>query len=247
MSSPPPVVSTLEGPFTQSRIGVVVLATPNTMFVNVAGTVMEVAFLLPFTSTAVAPPAAGTVVQLIRQDSSWVAVGRIVGTGSNAVLNPSFEDSLPGTQPVNWQVADISGASTATVITTSDAPDGTQAARVFSGQASDHYLYSSPIAVNAGDIWSIAAFVGGDYNGGPQTADARIDALWFANMTDLFPTTSSASINVVTSNDVPQYPPFRVVSGTVTAPVSGFMRVALRSTLGAGQALVWDSVTARRA
>lgn len=247
MSSPPPVVSALEGPFTQSRIGTVVLATPNSMFVNVAGTVMEVAFLLPFTSTAVTPPAVGTVVQLIRQDSSWVAVGRIVGTGSNAVLNPSFEDSLPGSQPVNWQVADISGASTVTVISTSDAPDGTQAARVFSGQASDHYLYSAPIAVNAGDIWSIAAFVGGDYNGGPQTADARIDAMWFANMTDLFPTVSSASINVVTSNDVPQYPPFRAIAGTVTAPVSGFMRVGLRSTLGAGQALVWDSVTARRA
>lgn len=247
MSSPPPVVSALEGPFTQSRIGTVVLATPNTMFVNVAGTVMEVAFLLPFTSTAVTPPAVGTVVQLIRQDSSWVAVGRIVGTGSNAVLNPSFEESLPGAQPVQWQVADISGASTVTVISTPDAPAGSQAARVFSGQASDHYLYSSPIAVNAGDVWSIAAFVGGDYNGGPQTADSRIDAMWFANMTDLFPTVSSASINVVTSNDVPQYPPFRVVSGTVTVPVSGFMRVGLRSTLGAGQALVWDNVTARRA
>lgn len=247
MSSPPPVVSALEGPFTQSRIGTVVLATPNTMFVNVAGSVIEVAFLLPFTSTAVTPPAVGTVVQLIRQDSSWVAVGRIVGTGSNAVLNPSFEESLPGSQPVFWQVADISGASTVTVISTTDAPAGSQAARVFSGQASDHYLYSAPIAVNAGDVWSIAAFVGGDYNGGPQTADARIDAMWFANMTDLFPTVSSASINVVTSNDVPQYPPFRAVSGTVTAPVSGFMRVGLRSTLGAGQALVWDNVTARRA
>jgi hypothetical protein len=246
MSSPPPVVSILEGPFTQSRIGVVVLATPNTMFVDVGGTTMEVAFLLPFTATAVSPPAAGTVVQLIRQDASWVAVGRVVGTGSNAILNPSFEDSQPGSQPVVWQVADISGSSTAITTTVDSAPNGTQVARVYSAQASDHYLYSNPIAVNAGDVWSIAAFVGGDYNGGPETADARIDALWFANMTNLYPTTSSATITVVTSNDVPQFPPFRVVSGTVTAPVSGFMRVALRSTLGAGQALVWDSVTARR-
>jgi hypothetical protein len=247
MSSPPPVVSALEGPFTQSRIGKVVLATPNSMFVNVGGAVIEVAFLLPFTSTAVSPPAVGTVVQLIRQDASWVAVGRIVGTGSNAVLNPSFEDSLPGSQPVNWQVADISGASTVTVIVTDSAPDGTQAARVFSGQASEHYLYSAPIAVNAGDIWSIAAFVGGDYGGGVQTADAKIDAMWFANMTDLYPTVSSASITAVTSLDIPQYPPFRAISGTVTAPVSGFMRVGLRSILAAGQALVWDQVSARRA
>jgi len=242
MSSPIP-----EGAFTESRIGTVVLATPNTMFVRVGTTVMEVGFLLPFTATAVSPPAAGTVVHLVRQDASWVATGRLVGTGSNAVLNPSFEESQPGSQPVQWQVADISGASTAITTTVTDAPDGTQAARVFSAQASDHYLYSAPIAVNAGDIWSIAAFVGGDYNGGPQTADAKIDAMWFANMTDLYPTVSSASINVVTSNDVPQHPPYRVVSGTVTAPVSGFMRVALRSTLGAGQALVWDAVSARRA
>jgi hypothetical protein len=247
MSSPPPVVSSLEGPFTQSRIGVVVLATPNSMFVDVGGTTMEVAFLLPFLSTAVSPPAAGTVVQLIRQDASWVAVGRVVGTGSNAVLNPSFEDSEPGGQPVNWQVADISGASTASVVTVSDAPSGTQAARVYSGQSSDHYLYSGPIAVNSGEVWSIGAFVGGDYGGGAQTADAKIDAMWYANMTDLFPTVSSASINVATSTDVPQHPPYRSIAGSVTAPVSGFMRVALRSTLSAGQALVWDAVTARRA
>ncbi len=224
-----------------------VAATPNSMFVNVGGTVMEVAFLLPFLSTAVSPPAVGTVVQLIRQDASWVAVGRVVGAGSNSVLNPSFEDSQPGSQPSLWFVADISGASTASVLSVDNAPSGNQVARVYSGQASDHYLYSSPIAINSGDIWSINAFVGGDYGGGVQTADARIDALWFANATDLFPTVSSASINVVTSTDVPQYPPFRSISGSVTAPVSGFMRVGLRSILSAGQALVWDAVTARRA
>lgn len=247
MSSPPPVVSSLEGPFTQSRIGTVVLATPNTLFVDVGGTVMEVAFLLPFLSTAVSPPAAGTVVQLIRQDASWVAVGRVVGTGSNPILNPSFEDSEPGSFPVNWQTADISGVSTVAVTTTTSAPSGTRVARVFSAQASEHYLYSSPIAVNSGEIWSLAAFVGGDYGGGAQTADAKIDAMWYANMTDLFPTVSSPSITVVTSTDAPQYPPFRAISGSVTAPVTGFMRVALRSILAAGQALVWDAATARRA
>lgn len=246
MSSPIPLPQTAEGPFTASRIGVVTLATPNSMLVDVGGTVMEVAFLLPFTATAVSPPPAGTVVQLVRQDASWVAVGRIVGAGSNPILNPSFEDSNPGSQPVNWQVADISGASTASVAAVDNAPSGGQVARVYSAQTSDHYLYSSPIAVNSGDVWSLSAFVGGDYGGGAPTADAKIDAMWYANMTDLFPTVSSASINVATLNDVPQYPPFRTISGNVTAPVSGFMRVALRSTLGAGQALVWDAATARR-
>lgn len=246
MSSPPPVVSTLEGPFTQSRIGTVTLATPNSLFVDVGGTVLEVAFVLPFTTGTVSPPPAGAVVQLIRQDASWVAVGRVVGAGSNSVVNGSFEDSPPGAQPAGWQVYDVSGSSVATVADIAGAPDGDFAARVFSAQTSSHYLYSGPIPVNAGDIWSLSAFVGGDYGGGAETADASLDAMWFATSSDLFPTTSSATIVADSDTDIPQYPPFRTLSGNVTAPVSGFMRVAVRSTLAANQALVWDAVTARR-
>lgn len=244
MSSPVPIPS---GSFTESRVGTVVLATPNSMFVDVGGTTIEVGFLLPFTATAASPPAAGTVVQLIRQDASWVAVGRLVGAGSNAVLNPSFEDSLPGTQPVHWETADVSGVSFAEVVDISGAPDGDFAARVYSAQASVHYLYSAPIPVNTGDIWSLGVFVGGDYAGGAETADANLDAMWFANATDLFPTVSAASTGVAATVDVPQYPPFRTLSGTATVPAATFyMRVALRSTLAAGQALVFDYATARK-
>jgi hypothetical protein len=238
------------GLYTESRIGVVVLATPNTMFVNVAGTTMEVAFLGTFTGAAIVPPAAGTVVQLVRQDASWVALGPIIGTGSNALTapaNPGFELGPVGGQPAQWNVADISGLSTAIVVDIADAPEGDLAARVYSGQASDHYLYSAPIPVNTGDVWSLSAFVGGDYAGGPATARARIDAMWFANSTDLYPTVSQPSTNVADLLNVPQYPPFRVLSGTVTVPAATFfMRVALRSTLAAGQALVWDNASARR-
>lgn len=247
MSSPPQVISGLtDGPYAQSRTGTVVLATPNSMFVDVGGTTLEVAFIQPFTTATVSPPPPGTVVWLTRQDATWVAVGRIVGAGSNSVLNPSFELSPAGSQPADWFVADVSGASVSTVVDIVDAPEGDLAARTYSGQTSVHYLYSSPIPVNAGDIWSLSAFVGGDYGGGAQTADASLDAMWFANATDLFPTVSSASIVVASAVDVPQYPPFRSLSGNVTAPVSGFMRVGLRSTLAAGQALIWDSATARR-
>lgn len=245
MSSPRPPGS--NGIFTESRTGVVVLATPNSMFVDVGGTTMEVAFDLPFTSTAVTPPAAGTVVHLIRQDASWIAVGRVVGAGSNAVLNPSFEASLPGTFPASWFSSDISGASSATVVDIVDAPAGDLGARVYSAQASVHYLYSSPIAVIAGQVWSLSAFVGGDYGGGVNTADAGLVATWYANSTNLYPTTSSADIVAATYTDVPQYSPFQSLAGSVTAPVSGYLRVALRSTLGAGQALIWDQVIARPA
>lgn len=246
MSSPPPFLNRPEGPFTESRTGVVTLSTPNSLFVNVGGTVIEAAFLLPFTATAVAPPPEGTIVQLIRQDASWVATGRIVGAGSNSILNPSFENSLPGSQPVNWNAYNVSGSSTAITTDVVGAPEGDFAVRVYSGVSSVHYLYSNPIGVTVGSQWSLSAFVGGDYAGGaPQTADAALVGLWFANSTDLYPTTSSADTVVVTSVDVPQYPPFRSISGIVTAPVTGYMRVALRSTLAANQALVWDSVIAR--
>lgn len=235
------------GPFTRSRIGVVVSSTPNSMFVDVGDTVLETAFLLPFTATTVAPPAAGTVVQLVCQDSSWVAVGRVVGAGSNAILNPSFEDSPPGAQPANWFSGDAVGTAVAMTVDIADAPDGDLAARVTTSVTAVHILYSSPIAVNAGDVWSLSAYAGGDYSGGPPTADAGIVALWFANATDLWPTTSSPDTLAVQVLDIPQYPPFTALYANVTAPVSGFMRVALRSDLVAGQALVWDQVVARKA
>lgn len=247
MSSPPQYLTGVDGPFSESRIGTVVLSTPNSMFVNVGGTVIETAFILPFVIATTAPPAAGTVVQLIRQDSSWICTGRVVGAGSNSIQNPSFEDSAPGAQPAHWQSYNVSGASAAVTEDIVGAPEGDLAVRVSSAQASTHYLYSEAIPVNAGESWSVGAFVGGDYAGGVETADAALVALWFANPTNLYPTTSSADSVIVTSSDVPQYPPFRTISGAVAVPAATlFMRIALRSTLAAGQALVWDFVTARR-
>lgn len=247
MSSPPPIATSQSGIFTESRVGIVVLATPNTMFVEVGGTVVEVAFLGTFTGASIVPPAAGTIVQLVRQDASWVALGPLIGTGSNSIPNPSFEEGPVGGQPVRWTSYNITGSSTAIVVDIPDAPAGDFAVRVYSASAADHYLYSDPIPVNTGESWSISAFVGGDYGGGAATAQARIDAMWFANATDLFPVVSAASINVDSETNVPQYPPFRVLSGNVTVPAATFfMRVALRSTLAAGQALVWDAASTRR-
>jgi hypothetical protein len=247
VSSPFPIPNSPEGPYTQSRIGVVTVATANSLFVDVGGQVLEAAFLVPFTNATLVPPVTGTVVQVVRQDASWVATGRVVGAGSNLVINPSFEDSLAGTFPVNWFFANLSGTSTATVVDILNPPEGDLAANVYSGPGGVSYLYSSPIFVTAGDMWSLGAFVGGEYGGSAtQTADAALVATWYANTTNLYPTTSSADIVVASTLDVPQYPPFRALSGTVTVPVSGFLRVALRSTLAANQALVWDNITARK-
>jgi len=251
MTSPPPPPQDenfLTGPPTNGRVGVVVSATPNSMFVNIGGTTVPVSFLGPFTGSAIVPPAAGTVVHVIQQDAIWIATGRLIGAGTNAVLNPGFEDSAPGTMPVNWFSADAAGVSVAQVVDVDDSPEGDYATLVTSNQASTHVLYSSPIPVNVGEQWSLSANVGGEYGGNPlETADAAVIALWFANATDLYPTTSAADIIAGTSTDVPQHPPYRSVFGTVTVPAAAvFMRVALRSILAAGQGLVWDNVIARK-
>lgn len=248
MSSPTPPAALSPGPWAEFRTGTVVQATPNSLFVDIGGTVTEVSFVLPFTAVAVSPPAVGTVVWVARQDATWVAQGRLVGQGSNAVLNPSFEESPPGSEPLRWFTADTSGLSVATVVDVPDAPEGDLAVRVYSAQASVHYLYSSPIPVNPGEVWSLSAFVGGEYGGASaETADAALGGMWFANDTNLYPTTTAAETFPATSVDVPQHPPYRAISGNVTVPAATFfMRVVLRSTLAADQGLVWDTVVARK-
>lgn len=247
MSSPTPPYSYGPGPWAESRIGVVALATPNSLLVDVGGERIDVAFLIPFVTAPVAPPAVGSVVQLIRQDATWICTGRLVGAGSNSVLNPGFEDSAPGSEPIDWFTANAAGSAVATVYDAPNTPDGDFVARVYAASSATHVLYSSPIPVNAGEQWSLSAFVGGEYNGGPETADAGLIALWFANATDLYPTTSAADSIAATSADIPTAPPYRSIAGTVTVPAaSPFMRVALRSTLTADQALLWDSTIARR-
>lgn len=243
MSSPIPVITAAEnGPWAQVRTGVVTAASNTSVTVLVGGTQIEAAF--PF-GTVLLP---GHLVAVIRQDASWLVLYRIAGFGPNEILNPSFELSGTGMPPVLWFFADISGISQVSVAESAGAPDGTQYAEVFSDSAtSQSYLYSSPIAVTAGQIFNVSAFVTGFYVvDAPQTADAALVGLWFADADDLYPTTSSADIVIVTYTDVPSGPPFVQLSGQVTAPVSGYFRLALRSTMAVNQSLGYDLAIARQ-
>lgn len=242
MSSPTPVVTAAEnGPWAQVRTGVVTAASTTSVTVLVGGTNIEAAF--PF-GTSLSP---GHLVAVIRQDASWLVLYRIAGFGPNEIQNPSFEISGTGMPPTLWFFADIAGISQVSVAESDDAPDGRQYAEVFSDSAtSQSYLYSSPIAVTAGDVFNVSAYVTGFYAiDAPQTADAALVGLWFASPADLYPTTSSADIVIATYTDVPSGPPFVQISGQVTAPVTGFFRLALRSTLAVNQSLGWDLAIAR--
>lgn len=242
MSSPTPVTIAAEnGPWTQLRTGIVTAASTTSLTVLVGGTQVQAAF--PKGTTFLV----GDLVMIARQDASWAVLYAIAGFGPNEIQNPSFENSGTGMPPVNWIIYDITGISQVSVAEVAWAPDGTQYAEVFSDSAtSQSYLYSEPIPVTAGDVFNVSAYVTGFYAvDAAQTADAALVGLWFASPANLYPTTSSADIVIATYTDVPSGPPFVQLSGQVTAPVTGFFRLALRSTLAVNQSLGWDLAIAR--
>lgn len=244
-SSTPEVLAAQDGPYAEFRMGTVVSFATNQAQVQVGGTTFAAAYLRGAQFTA------GDLVWVSRQGGTWVIHGALAGVGGNelAAANPSFEDSASGTEPVLWQLANVSGTSSAVVREIAGAPDGTQVASVGTTDtaAAVHYLYSQPIPVQAGWQFSVSAFAAGEYQEtDTATADAALVGLWFANSTNLYPTTSSADTVIVTANDLVQQPLYTTLSGTVSAPVSGFMRLALRSSTTGFQRVFWDSVIVRR-
>jgi hypothetical protein len=239
------VIAAEDGPYAQVRVGVVSSATANQVIVNVGGSSVPASWVAPFGVTNPAPPILGDLVVVLRQDASWTVLGKVAGAGANQVLNPSFEISTTGDFPDDWFVAQLTGTSVVSVQQFADAPDGENIVLVTTDSATaTHYLYSSPIPVETGQQWAVSAYVGGD---GALTADAALFGLWFANATNLYPTTSAADTSIATLNNVPQSPPFQTLSGTVTVPAATtHMRVAVRSSITPDSPLRWDFVLARR-
>jgi hypothetical protein len=238
------MVASQGGPYAQMRTGTVVSFTTNTARVSVGGSTFTASYLKGTTL------AAGNLVSCLHQGGSWLVLGVLAGVGDNllAAGNPSFEDSAPGSFPVLWFQANLSSVSTITVVTDPLAPTGTQVAAVGgSVVGTQSYLYSQPIAVTSGEQFTLSAFAGGDYQpGDTHGADAALVATWFANATNLYPTTSAVDTVVSTATDLVQAPPYTSLGGTVTAPVTGFMRLALRSTTEASQRVRWDGAIVRR-
>lgn len=243
MTNPTPqVLASSSGPWAQVRTGTVASATAGSAVVVVGGTSFPASFISPY------QPAAGDLVSVIRQDSSWQILGRIAGAGSSLVTNGSFEQSGVGTSPVGWTLYDVLSSSTASV-TDAVAVDGGQSALVTATTASvaQSLLYSQPIPVTTGDVLTIAAYAGASYGDNPPVAvDAALYVLWFASSTDTYPTTTAADTLIASASDIVPAPPFTPLSGTATAPLDGWMRVALRSTVQDTTGIVWDFVTARR-
>jgi len=238
------LIASQGGPYAQLRVGVVVSFTANQAIISAGGSTFSAAYLRGTTLIV------GDLVACLEKRGSWLVLGALAGVGPNLLAdgNPSFEASAPGSFPSLWFQANLLGVSVIVVDTDPNAPAGTQVAAV-SGPAvgTQSYLYSQPIQVTSGEQFAVSAYAGGDYQPGDAlTADAALVALWFANDTNLYPTTSAVDIVISTSNDLVQSPPYATLGGTVTAPVTGFMRIALRSTTETSQRVLWDSVIVRK-
>jgi hypothetical protein len=243
-------IATQGGPWAQLRTGTVVEASGGTAIVVVGATTFPASIIVPFgvTNPGAAVPAPGALVLVGRQDASWAVLGQILGASGNLIENGSFEGSPPGTAPAGWTLYNVTGTAAAVVVDDVSPVAGSQAVSIGTASASStSFLYSNPIAVNAGNTVQISAFASGRYeDGDPQTADASLYALWFLNDTDLYPTTSSPDTLVATATDLPQAPPWTPLSGSVVAPVSGFFRAALFTSITTDQSVLWDFAVGRR-
>lgn len=236
------------GPWAQLRTGTVVDASGSSVTVLVGATVFTASVVAPVGVVNPSVPPPGTYVVVGRQDSSWIVFGAILGASVNLIENGSFEETEPGNPPTSWTVHQVTGDTDATVEAVDDAVTGSNILIVTTNTATATSLvYSSPVNVTAGDRMQLSVFVSALYDPGvAEDADADLMALWFDSETDVYPATSAPDTVVATAADVVSRPPWTSLSGTITAPVTGVMRLGLRSVLAAGQELHWDFAVVRR-
>jgi hypothetical protein len=232
--------------FSTTRTGTVSVVDPMKATVEVGTTLIRAAYARG------AEPAPGDVVAVLRQGASWFILGTSSVSGGNAVQNPSFEEVNESGQPVNWTLYNISGTSVySSVSAPEEAPEGEQVLEVTPkpGVNGTSFTYSLPIAVAPGQKWELAAYVNGYYPSetNQDTSDPSLQALWFANATDLYPTTSAANSVVASVSNITQEDTMSVLRGQVTVPAGGtFMRVALGLGALAGAGAHFDFVVARQ-
>jgi hypothetical protein len=249
------------------RTGIVTDWSPTFVQVNVAGAEIQAAYLDWYQ-----PPIVGDLVALIRQDSTWLVLGRYAGAGANLVLNPSFEDSIPtataapGTVPVNWGTfVTITGAvatpASINVVSDADAPQAGQAVDMdphSPGGTLDVVLTSSAISVTPGEMFFLSAYVAnnnfiaptGSFTT-PPTA-VQLMACWFTTDVETFPSGTQTDKYTMVQRipNLREKPPYTYIRGGVKVPSTAtIMRIGLRAEFPANavSTIRWDYVTARRA
>lgn len=246
-------LTTMQDRFNYLRTGVVILVDPffATIEFTVSTTDGTETTAIRAAYVRQSEPAVGDLVTVMRQGASWFIVGTSSGSGGNSVENPSFEEITPEIFPVGWTLYAISGTPSMTSLYAPElAVEGDQILEVspLSGGTSSNFVYSRPISVATGQVWELSAYVNAHYpDQNANTLDVAVWALWFANATDLYPTTAAADTQADTAANIAETDLMQILRGNVTVPAGpAFMRVGLRSAIQAYTASRWDWVTARR-
>jgi len=201
-------------------------------------------------------PLIGEEVLLAANGSAWVVVDGLAGMPpDNPVLNAGFEDAT--TAP--WGKADLGGATTLSQTEPDPAIEGATCAFLDSSTAStDTVVYSGAIPVTPGEGWTADCAVRTEVPGGVD-ATAELLLTWYANSTNVYPTTSasdsSISIQSMPSPSSwtllrrPPRPSGAPAQWVPTVPLAAaYMRVAVRCTASAAAtpcAFLIDRVVAR--
>ena len=232
--------------FTFQRTGTVELVDPFGVSVRIGGedgTLMRAAYLRQ------SEPDIGDDVALTRQGASWLVQGTVSSSGGNLVQNPSFETVNEDGTPALWTLTVATNSSYLTVAEDPQAVDGLNVAQVVSNGAGNSVsrLYSAAIAVTVGQSVEISAYANGLYpSGTPNSVDIQLQALWFANATDLYPTTSAADSTAQTITNITMGETMRVMRGTVVVPAGAvFVRVGVRTAADNLLGASYDFFTAR--
>lgn len=191
----------------------------------------------------------GDLVAVIRQDSSWVCLGALSGFGPNQIDNPSFEVEGPKSGvPVQWNLANITGVSTMSVVGSSSAPEGDLVAQVdVAVGARECVFYSNAIEVVTGETWSLSGFVAGINPTTTPVVDVVLEALFFNSDATLYPPGVGGDVDVATLLDIPDAPPFSFMSGSVVVPAGfTYMRLGFHTTLPANSGCQYDFAVARK-
>lgn len=243
------------------RTGVVTDWQPDRVQVMVGGANIVAAYLDWYQ-----PPIVGDLVAVVRQDASWLVLGRYAGTGTNLLMNGAFEDgTVSAGIPLGWfSFGTIAGAppTTATVVTVldPDSPQGGQVAQIIrGGTPQDVVLTSSPVPVNPGERYFLTCYAANASAAWPVAAattpthNVQLMACWFSTDVEAFPSASLAGDYTMVDRviSVRGKPPYVYMKGMVqvpsTVPAGGVMRVGLRVEFGAGTSPInFDYVTVRR-
>lgn len=229
--------------FAYVRTGIVTAVDPFGVSVTVGETNIRAAYIRQ------AEPEIGDVVAVVRQGATWFVLGTSSASGVNLVENPSFETVRDDGTPDAWFQFIVAGTPVWSSEPDDRAVDGERVLEVFTpgAVASTSLVYSGPIAVTVGQTLEVSAYRNGFYPAdNPNTTDIQLRVLWFANATDLYPTTSVADSTLVTLSNIPEDDTMTVIQGTVVVPVGAvFARVGLRTAMLTGTGAHWDFVGLR--